>query len=285
MTFAVFTSMVALSMGAFELEWRAEETCAPRPDVEALVGARQGRAEVQIRRVQETWEVTVLFFEPFEALRRVRTSSCEEAARVAGLLVKLGSRGAFPSVEAVALPPPPPPPVEEPQPIVKPAAPSPPAARVSLHAGAAVDIGTLPLVDSRLALSAQLSLGLLRLALDGRFGFPQAARGVSFSRLFEGQVAACLDFTWRSLSAGPCVSVAAGSWTVSRADGPRGEALLVSTGPQGRLAVRIVGGLEVGAVAGLRVNFRRPEPFTESGVLFTTPLLAGDFQLTAGWRW
>lgn len=294
MTLAVVSSLLIAASPGFELEWRAPESCAPKPDVSALVGTATGRAEVRVRELADGWEVLVLFFEPYEGLRRVKARSCAEAARAATLLVQLGARGALgsalPAPEPTPTPPPPPPAVEvEPVPVPVPVseAPSSPALHVSIHAGAALDVGSFSVPDPRLAVSAQLSVGALRVAVDGRFGFavklPDAA--AEASRAIEVQLAVCGHFEWRALSWGPCAGAALGSWRLVTASSRVGETLVAAAGPQVRATLGLVAGLELGAVAGLRFNLRRPRPFDERGTLFETPLLAGDFQLTAGWRW
>ena len=264
-----------VARAAFSLEWDAPPSC-PRPAQLAAEG--DGRAEVLIREKSAAWIVTVLFFEPTAGLRRVEAASCEEASRTAVLLLQLGARNAPPPP-----PLPPPPSVEALAPL--PAAAPAPAWHFSAGAGGALDFGSLAGAEPRVVLTASTSRGFIRAALDARFGAPAALpANVSVQRLVEVQLAGCAHAELGRFSGGPCVALAGGSWRASTSTAS-GETFVLSSSAQLRGALTLLAGLELGAVAGLRVNLRRPAPFTEAGTVFTTPLLASELQLTLGWRW
>lgn len=260
-----------------KLEWDAPQSCTARPaGLEAEGGA--GSAEVQIREVgPEAWTVTVLFFEPVAGFRRVTVRSCEEAVETASFLVRLGSRGTGSATS-------PPPSVAAPAKPVEEAARSPWG--FSLSGGGALDLGVFPGAEPRLAASFSATRGLFRVALDGRFGLLQrVTNSARAQRAAEVQGAGCLNFGWGRASGGPCVAVAGGSWRIITDGGTSASAALLSVGPQARGALVLFDGLELEAVLGLRFNLRRPVPFTGEGVLFTTGLISGEFQLGLGWRW
>lgn len=262
------------------LEWDGPVSC-PRPLLFDAEG--DGRAEVLVREKDTTWTVTVLFFEPTAGLRRVEAGSCDEAVHAALLLLQLGSQSTAP---ALAPPPPPPTTQTEPARVVVPAAFSSAAPwRFSLAGGLALDFGSLSAAEPRPVVTTSASRGLLRAALDVRLGFPsQLSPGVKVQRLVEAQLAGCLEARLGTLSGGPCLALAAGSWQVDTS-ARSGSTWVLSTSAQLRAAVALVAGFELGAVAGLRFQLRRPAPFSEAGTLFTTPLVASELQLTAGWRW
>lgn len=255
-------------LGAVDVQWTAPETC-PAPHVRSLEGG--GQAEVQLVERDGGWQVTVLFFEP-NGLRRVQAKSCEEAIRAATLLLQLGARDAAPVVAPVAVPAP------------APAAPTEPPIlpwHFSLTGGVAFDVGALPFVEPRFAISGTASHGLLRLVGDVRIGLPgKLAPTVNVHRAFEFQGAGCFNFATERVAFSPCVAASVGSWAAAN------ETLAVSTlGPQLRIAANLFSNIEVGAMTGMRFNLVRPEPFDATGILFTTPLISADLQLTLGWRW
>ncbi len=279
--------LLAATTGAtdFNLVWLAPENCATRPETSALVGDAAGHAEVQLREENGAWLVTVIFFKPEEGVRRVSAPGCEEAVRAASLLVKLGSEGALPASKPTVEPPPPPilaateQPVEPPKTVAVPW-------NFSLAGGAALDVGSLPRVEPRFVLSANLSLQLLRLALDVRFGLPTPlTTQLSVHRAVEAQAAGCVNFSWRALSGGPCVAASIGSWSASASWGSSATVVATSLGAQLRGFVLIVAGLELGAVAGARFTLGRPQVFVGGVPVFATQRFVGDFQLTMGWRW
>jgi hypothetical protein len=270
----VVCAMATVARAEFVLQWDAPPSCPRPPGVEQVVGEVPGHAEVQLRQVRpDSWTVTILFFEPASGLRRVTVKSCEEAVSTAKLLLRLGSRGAVaPEPEPVEAPP-----VTPPDPVLP--------WIFSVHAGAAVDAVSLPKVEPRVAVTAWARHSLLGLALDARFGFPQALLpSVTVRRLVEVQAAGCLNFAVGRLSGGPCLALAAGSWSAQLADRTR-ETWVLSSELELRGAIELIAGLELGVLAAGRVNLRRPQPYTGDGVVFTTPTLTADLQLTLGWRW
>jgi hypothetical protein len=264
------------ALAALALEWDAPSTC-PRPaslEVHAAKGLPEeaSRAEVIIREKGAAWLVTVLFFEPAPGLRRVEAASCEEAQRTAGLLLELGVQNAPPPLPA--------PPTVAAPPATEPA----PGWRVSFGAGGALDLGSLAQGEPRVVATLSAAKGLFRTALDARFGFPSAlSADVQVQRLLEVQVAGCAQAELGAFAGGPCLAFAGGTWRAVSGTSTA-EAFVLSTSAQLRGALLLVAGLELGAVAGLRFNLRRPAPFTEAGLVFTTPLLASELQLTLGWR-
>lgn len=275
----------ALSVTApFELEWEAPPSCSTRPATVELVGIAPGRAEVQLRERESQWVVTVMFFEPTEGLRRVVVASCEEAIRTAGLLVKLGSRGEL-AKKAVPM---------APSPAQTPAPPSAEVSapteavmpwRLSVGAGAALDVGTLPSPEPRLAMTALLSRGLFGLAADVRVGFAQRVPNARVLHLLELQAALCVLPSLGSVRVGPCLSSSVGSWRLSTFPGAAKGLAVASSGLQVRLFAPLSERLDAGVLAGVRFNLVRPSLRDVAGPVFTTPLEAADLQLTLGWRW
>lgn len=258
------------ALAAFPVEWDTPTSCAPP----AFLPAGEGRAEVIVRERAGTWSVTVLFFEPTAGLRRVNATSCEEALHAAQLLIELGAQNDSP-------PPLPPQPVAQ----ASPAPEVPEQPRVSLGLGAVADFGSFPLAEPRAVVSAALAFGAFKLALDGRFGFPLSlSPRAQVHRAFELQLAGCAQARADRWAGGPCVAFSAGSWRAQSSSGAA-ETFVVASAAQLRGSVRLVAGLELGALAGLRFNLRRPAPFDADGEVFTTPLLASELQLTLGWRW
>ena len=265
-----------LARAGFELQWQTPSSCTSHPDTAALVGEASGKAEVELRERGGGWLVTVLFFEPAVGVRRVSAASCEEAVRAAGLLVRMGSRGAFETPPAPAPPTPSPAPAPE----------RPREWSLTLSGGAAVDVGTGTRVEPRIALGFTASRGALLIGADVRIGVGATSiEGLRVTRAVELQPMVGLMGEWGRLSGGAGLAVSLGSWSVVSPAGPTALAALVSAGPQARGAVALISGLTLGAIAGLRFNLTRPAPFTDAGVLFTTPELSGDLQLTLGWRW
>lgn len=262
--------VLAILAASGTVDWHAPDACQ-QPNIEALIRRHTGRAEVQIVERDEGWQVTVLFFEP-NGLRRVQTKNCEEANRVATLLLQLGARDVEPEPQTPqARAEPSPPPVE---PIVEPW-------HFSLTGGAAFDIGTLPFVEPRLAISSAASHGVLRLVADLRIGLRgRLTATVPVHRAFEIQGAGCFNFAGDRVAFSPCLAASIGTWAA------KDETRAVATaGPQLRIAANLFSNIELGAMTGMRFNLMRPEPFDQTGVLFTTPLISADLQLTLGWRW
>jgi hypothetical protein len=84
---------------------------------------------------------------------------------------------------------------------------------------------------------------------------------------------------------GPCVSASIGSWRLSTYPGLEKGLLVASPGLQVRAGLALTERLEAVLVAGVRANLVRPALVDDAQFVFTTPLLAGDLQLTLGWRW
>ncbi len=275
-------AIALVSAAPFELEWEAPASCSNRPDTVELVGAATGRAEVQLREREAQWVVTVMFFEPTEGLRRVVVASCEEAIRTAGLIVKLGSRGEFATkrVEPTAAPP------SEPRPAMiahhdEPTEPW----KLTVGAGAALDVGTLPLPEPRLALTGLLSRASLGVAADVRFGAAQPVADARVLHLVELQAAVCVLPSVGQVRIGSCVSSSVGSWRLSTFSGAAKGLLVASSGLQARVLIPLSEHVEAGVLAGVRLNLIRPMLRDDTGSLFETPLAVGDLQLTLGWRW
>ncbi|MGV3620373.1 MAG: hypothetical protein ACO1OB_06135 [Archangium sp.] len=268
---SVLSVTMILSSAAFarlDVQWRTNSECpAPTVPIEG-----EGRAEAHVDELDGQWVVTVKFFEPNGA-RRVQASSCDEALRAATLLLQLGAR------EARA--------ADRPAPSSPAAAPAdtmidePVPWRVSLTGGAAFDIGSLPFVEPRFAISGALSHGFLRLVIDLRAGLAsRLAPGVRVQRTFETQAAGCINFELGRVALAPCAAVSAGSWAAANT-----TIAVASASSQMRLAANLFAGIELGALAGVRFNLVRLQPFAADEVIFTTPLISADLQLTLGWRW
>ncbi len=276
------TSLLSVpAAAALDVDWRAPGDCPPPEALTEVLAPLDGRAEVSLDAVNDGWRVTVRFTEPSPGEREVEAGSCEEAAHAALLLLRLGSG------EAPAAPPPEEPPAPEVETEEVPPTPEPPPVpwRFSVTGGVALDVGTAPQPEPRLTVSAAVSRGLFRGALDVRVGLPAAwSDSLRVHRAFEAQAAGCLNFEPGPVVLAPCAAVAAGTWSATR-NRTTGHSAVVSMGPQLRFHVPLEVGLEFGALAGLRFNLVRPEPFDGGGVIFTTPVAAADFQLTAGWRW
>lgn len=278
-TFMIATVLSAAP--AFELEWDAPTSCANRPETASLVGEASGRAEVQLKEREAEWVVTVIFFSPVEGIRRVTVPTCEDAVRTAGLLVQLGSRGGFQQKT--------PPLIVEPKAVT----PTPATAavqpaqlwRFSAGLGAALDVGTLPSPEPRIAASFVASRDLLGLAADLRVGFAQPVASARVLHLVEVQAAACLLPSFGPARIGPCASASVGSWRLSTYPGLARGLVIASSGLQVRAGLALTDRLEAVLVAGVRANLVRPALVDDAQTLFTTPLLAGDLQLTVGWRW
>lgn len=271
---AVFIPSVALA--AFELNWQLPADCAAHPATAELVGEAEGKAEVQLRAEGEGWLVTVLFFEPAPGVRRVSAPSCEQAVRAASLLVKLGSRGATtpPPPRVETAPPPPEPKTEVPR------------WSLSVAAGTAFDIATAPTVEPRVVLSGVATRGPLLLALDARFGVSsRPIETLRVTRAFELQASAGLMAKAGAFTGGPAVTLAGGTWNAKTINGVQATTVLLAAGPAVRGSVVFGPGIELGALAGLRFNLTRPAPVVDGTVVFTTPVMSGDLQLTLGWRW
>lgn len=266
--FALLALLFPASALAFQVEWDTPERC-PAP---ALAPSGDGRAEVIVREKAGAWSATVLFFEPTVGLRRVNAASCEEALKAAQLIIGLGAHDGSP------------PPL--PKPVVPESAPAPEEPWfLSLGAGAALDVGSLPQAEPRAVVSVSALVGVLRVGLDARLGFPaMLSASTQVQRLLELQLAGCAHARVGAFTGGPCLALAGGSWKVTAATAAA-ETFALSTSAQLRASVVVVAGLEVAALAGLRLNVRRPAPFDAAGEVFTTPLLASEFQLTTGWRW
>lgn len=265
---AVLLLSSAATLASVDVQWETTERC-PVPGDIRFDG--HGRAEVQLLEREAGWQVTVLFFEP-NGLRRVQTASCDEAIRTAKLLLQLGAREATPVIAEL--------PTSTPAAVV-PVEPPPVPWHFSLTGGAAIDVGTLPFVEPRFAISGAASHGLLRLVADVRIGLPgRLSASVPVHRAVELQGAGCFNFATERVAFSPCLAASLGSWAAST------RTLAVATlGPQLRVAANIFSNIEVGAMTGMRFNLVRPEPFDENGVLFSTPLITADLQLTLGWRW
>lgn len=274
------TALLLSAAPAFELDWEAPASCPNRPDTVSLVGEASGRAEVQLKERESQWVVTVIFFAPMEGIRRVTVPTCEDAVRTAGLLVQLGSRGGFQAKPAPA--------AVEPKPVT-PDAPAPVAApktwRFSAGLGAALDLGTLPSPEPRIAASFLASRDLLGFAADVRVGFAQPVGAVRVLHLAELQGAACLLPSFGPARVGPCASVSVGSWRLSTYPGLAKGLVVATSGLQVRAGLALTEQLEAVLVAGVRANLVRPSLVDDAQPLFTTPTFAGDLQLTVGWRW
>lgn len=266
---ALLALLFPASALAFQVEWDTPEQC-PAP---ALAHSGEGRAEVIVREKAGVWLATVLFFEPTAGLRRVEAASCEEALKAAQLVLELGAQ------PTSAQPPSPQPETAAPPPA------EPPTRHVSLGAGAALDVGSLPLAEPRAVVSVSALLGAVRVAVDARFGVPAPLSSrVQAHRLVELQLAGCAHARLGAFNGGPCLALAGGSWRAA-SETTSAETFVLSTSAQLRGAWAVVAGFELGALAGLRVNLRRPTLPAGEGAVFTTPLLASELQLTAGWRW
>lgn len=276
------TALLLSAAPAFELDWEAPASCPNRPDTVSLVGEASGRAEVQLKERDSQWVVTVIFFAPMEGIRRATVPTCEDAVRTAGLLVQLGSRGGFQAKPASA--------VVESKP-VSPEVPAPAAVvapktwRFSAGLGAALDLGTLPSAEPRIAASLLASRDLLGFAADVRVGFAQPVGAVRVLHLAELQGAACLLPSFGPARLGPCASVSVGSWRLSSYPGLAKGLAVATTGLQVRAGLALTEQLEAVLVAGVRANLVRPSLVDDAQPLFTTPAFAGDVQLTVGWRW
>lgn len=280
----MITTLTALFLSAapaFELDWEAPASCSNRPETVSLVGEASGRAEVQLKERASEWVVTVIFFAPMEGIRRVTVPTCEDAVRTAGLLVQLGSRGGFQQKPAPAVVEPKPVTPDVPTPVVV----APKVWRFSAGLGAALDVGTLPAPEPRVAASFVASRDLLGLAADVRVGFAQPVGGVRVLHLAELQGAACLLPSFGPARIGPCASVSVGSWRLSSYPGLAKGLVVASSGLQVRAGLALTDRLEAVLVAGVRANLVKPSLLDEGQPLFTTPTLAGDLQLTVGWRW
>lgn len=273
------TALLLSAAPAFELEWDVPASCPDRPDTASLVGDASGRAEVQLKERASEWIVTVIFFAPMEGIRRVTVPTCEDAIRTAGLLVQLGSRGGFQQKPAPVVVEPKPPDA----PVVPVAGPKP--WRFSAGLGAALDVGTLPSPEPRVAASFLASHDLLGVAADLRVGLAQPVGDVRALHLVELQGAACLLPSFGPARVGPCASASVGSWRLSSYPGLAKGLVVASTGLQVRAGLALSERLEAVLVAGVRANLVRPALVQNGEVMFTTPLLAGDLQLTVGWRW
>lgn len=265
---------------AFELEWEAPASCPNRPDTSSLVGDATGRAEVQLKERESQWVVTIMFFAPMEGIRRVTVPTCEDAVRTAGLLVQLGSRGGFQQK------PPSPVVVAESKPVVT-EQPPPPEKRWQFSAGlgGALDLGTLPAAEPRLAASFLASRELIGFAADVRVGFAQPVSDVRVLHLVELQGAGCLLSSLGPARLGPCATASVGSWRLSTLPGRAKGLARATTGLQVRAGLALTERLEAVLVAGVRANLVRPSLVDDATVVFTTPAIAADFQLTLGWRW
>lgn len=277
----LLTAVVVSAAPAFELDWEAPASCPNRPDTVSLVARATGRAEVQLKERESQWVVTVIFFAPIEGIRRVTVPTCEDAVRTAGLLVQLGSRGglqAKPSAPAV-----------EPEPLAPAAAPSgattPTRWRFSAGLGGALDLGTLPSPEPRIAAGFLASRELLGFAADLRVGFAQPLGPVRVLHLFELQGAACLLPSFGPARIGPCAAASVGSWRLSSLPGLARGLVVASSGLQVRAGLALTESLEAVLVAGVRANLVRPLLVDDAQLLFSTPTLAADLQLTLGWRW
>lgn len=273
-------TIVLSAAPAFELEWEAPASCPNRPDTISLVGDATGRAEVQLKEREGQWVVTIMFFAPMDGIRRVTVPTCEDAVRTAGLLVQLGSRGGFQQK------PPSPVVVAETKPAVT-EPPPPPAKRwqFSTGLGGALDLGTLPLAEPRFAASFLASRELFGFAADVRVGFAQRVSDVRVLHLVELQGAGCLVSSLGPARVGPCATASVGSWRLSTLPGKAKGMALATTGLQVRAGLALTDRLEAVLVAGVRTSLVRPSLVDDATVVFTTPALAADFQLTVGWRW
>lgn len=282
------TALILSAAPAFELDWEAPASCSDRPDTVSLVGEATGHAEVQLKERDSQWLVTVIFFAPMEGIRRVTVPTCDDAVRTAGLLVQLGSRGGFQPKPVPAV-------IIEPKPqtpdAAAPAVAAPTPWRFSVGLGGALDLGTLPAPEPRIAASFLASREVLGLAADLRFGFAQPVGAVRVLHLAELQGAACLLPMFGPVRIGPCASLSVGSWRLSTYPGLAKGLVVASSGLQVRAGLALTERLEAVLVAGVRANLVRPSLVEAARTalspqtLFTTPTLAADLQLTVGWRW
>ena len=239
--------------------------------------------------------MTLNFEGPVRGTRRLVASSCEEVAQAAKLLLRLGSRGALPADPALT-----PPPLTETE--TQTALEAVPASSATPEItpwglagliGAALDVGTLPAPSGRLALAVEGHRRAVALILEARIGFPSRFEvnggSLTVERPLEGQLVGCWAPTLRAFAVGPCAAVSLGWWNLrgSGVSSPKSATVaFAAASAQARASLQAVGGLIISVMAGLRFNLVRLAPFyTDSGTLFTAPLMAGDFQVAAGWRW
>ncbi len=210
LVFACMACAPAAWAAAFQLDWVAPP-CAPEPPLAAFLDAAgAGHAVVTVAPGPTGYAVEVRFLAPQPGLRRVEARDCEEAARTATLLLKLGLGREAPRPRTV---------VETP--VVAPA-PAPASRRWTLAAGASAEGLAWPGLHARPLLTGSVEVGEWALAGDARVGLPRrlplAAGGssaVDVSAPFEASVEACRPQRAGPLRIGPCAGLVVGAWQLT----------------------------------------------------------------------
>lgn len=285
--------VLALALSQFDqrfaLTWNVP--CAPAPDVAALLGPADGEAVVTVVPREAQWHLEVAFITPLRALRQLESPTCEDAAKAALLFLRLGAT-AQPDRTPALVKPPEPVAVLPPLPVVPP---PPLVIDVRLEGGAIANVGALPGVTPRLAVSIGAGTGPVAGFFTLRAGVPDSFPGGPAPARFSvhpalgAQLSGCFLPRFGRVRAGPCAAASVEWWRVAGlgVDLPRGSSeAWVAAGADGRLLVALTRGLYAFGVAGVRFSLRRPQVLFEGfGEAFVVPLVSGEGALGLGWQW
>ena len=288
------------------LSWNVP--CAPAPEATELVGAVKGRVEVELTPSDQGWILVVRYLSPAMGERAMKTTTCEEGAEAALLLIRLAMRSqpSPPRQPRVSTQPPEPdafPPVEAraraPAPLPAPPSPPPPPPRpgLSLAASALAQHGPLPTIASRFGLTlglewAQAWTGLLSLRFGPRTivpGGPNADARVLVQPILGAQLSGCWQPRAGRFSGGPCAVMGAEAWDVSSenvAHPHTSTGASLVAGLDARGALQLWQGLSVTAALGARVALLRPQVFfRDSGTVFVAGPYSVEGELGLRWAW
>ena len=285
-------SLAATDPGEFSLSWKVP--CAPAPDATELVGAVNGSVEVELAPSDQGWALVVRYLSPAMGERAMKTSTCEEGAQAAVLLIRLAMRSqpSPPRQPRLSTQPPDPTaivPVEAPLPVRLP--------DLSLSVSALAQHGPLPTIASRLGVTLGLEwpdawTGLLSLRVGLRTvvpGGPTPQALVLVQPILGAQLSGCWQPRAGRFSGGPCAVLGAEAWDVSSENVSHphtSTGVSIAAGLDARGALQLWQGLSVTAALGARVALLRPRVFfKDSGIVFQAGAYSVEGELGLRWAW
>jgi hypothetical protein len=279
-TLGVLLLVAQTGQSGLTFRWAAPPSCPPESSVRSRLGDLVGSTSVTITAEGGQWQLEVV---AADSVRRLATSTCEEAADAAVLIIQLALNG------PTTTPPPPPPDARAPL--------TPPELRWAAHARAlgGVTVGWLPLAMPRAGAALELQRGPVVVGLEGTFSTPQRIAGgptataaVDVQVPLHLQLDGCWRFALDRFGLGPCV---VGALSLFSAEGlnvsnAKKSTVVVWSGGAGlRASFQLTSWLELVGTGAVRLG-SRPSIYFEGFPAFAQAgAISGDLLLGLGASW